>query len=334
MYFDFEDYHPSLEHLDRALTGLEMVLLTIIFHLVMIIMILLAPKWMPKWLQWKSPPPLVLQQAPPRDQTRFVFVQPRVERSVPKAPDRAEASDRDRLARSLERAPNPTNPLPFSRGNTPERIDQPPAPVARGRGPQPDPAAGQMARNQQNQPQPDSKVMKAPEGSPVLTIPTTKPAPPQNGTKGAAGAAPVPGGLMGEALRNLQRSMRDEGFQNLGGAGGQQFGPEIQFDTKGVEFGPWLNRFIAQLRRNWYAILPYEAMLGTKGHVAITFNVHKTGALTDVSVVGPCPIDAFNNAAFGALMATNPTSPIPAAYPDEKAVFTVTFFYNETPPRQ
>ena len=331
MYFDFEDYHPSLEHLDRALTQLEMVLLTIIFHLVMIIVILLAPKWMPAWLQSRPAQPLALLQQPPKEQTRFVFVQPRVERPVTRAPDRAEPSDRNRAARSPERTPNPTNPLPFSRGNTFERVDQPPAPVARGRGPQPDPAVGQMARNQQPNPaQSDSQTMRMPESSSVLTMPAAKPPAPQNG---ANGSASVPGGLMGDAIRNLQRSMRDESFQNLGGAGGQ-FGPEIQFDTKGVEFGPWLTRFIAQLKRNWYAILPYEAMLGTKGHVAITFNVHKTGALTDVTVVGPCPIDAFNNAAFGALMATNPTQPIPAAYPDERAFFTVTFFYNEIPPRQ
>src|SRR5260370_19808573 len=166
MYFDFEDYHPSLEPLSRSLTQLEVVLLTIIFHLVMIIVVLLSPKWMPKWFA-PTPQPIALQQAP-QQQPRFVFVQPRIERSVPKAPDRAEASDRDRLSRSLERAPNPTNPLPFSRGNTPERIDQPPAPVARGRGPQPDPAAGQMARNQQNQPQQDSQVSRTPESS--LTI--------------------------------------------------------------------------------------------------------------------------------------------------------------------
>src|SRR5260370_25052895 len=168
MYFDFEDYHPSLEPLSSSLTQLEVVLLTIIFHLVMIIVVLLSPKWMPTWLQSRPVQPIVLQQAPPKQQPRFVFVQPRVERSVPKAPDRAEASDRDRLARSLERAPNPTNPLPFSRGNTPERLDQPPAPVAPGRGPQPDPAAWQMARNQQNQPQQDSQVSRTPESS--LTI--------------------------------------------------------------------------------------------------------------------------------------------------------------------
>ena len=55
MYFDFEDYHPSIEPVGRALTKLEMVLLTIIFHLLMVIVILLSPKWLPqylpKWLQ-------------------------------------------------------------------------------------------------------------------------------------------------------------------------------------------------------------------------------------------------------------------------------------------
>ena len=112
----------------------------------------------------------------------------------------------------------------------------------------------------------------------------------------------------------------------------QSFGPAIQFDTRGVEFGPWIRQFIAQVKRNWYSIMPYAAYT-MKGHVVITFNVHKTGDLTDLNVVGPCPIGAFNTAAFGALTASNPTKPLPPEYPDEKAFFTVTFFYNEQPPR-
>ena len=35
----------------------------------------------------------------------------------------------------------------------------------------------------------------------------------------------------------------------------------------------------------------------------------------------------------GALSSSNPTQPLPPEYPDSKAFFTVTFFYNETPPR-
>jgi hypothetical protein len=48
-------------------------------------------------------------------------------------------------------------------------------------------------------------------------------------------------------------------------------------------------------------------------------------------VVGPCPIDSFNTPAFGALSASNPTQPLPPEYPADKAFFTVTFFYNESP---
>jgi len=109
---------------------------------------------------------------------------------------------------------------------------------------------------------------------------------------------------------------------------GQDLGPSMQFDTKGVEFGPWLRRFIAQIRRNW--LVPYEAM-SMRGHVVMTFNVHKDGRITDVSVLRRSAIDAFNRSAQKALLTTNPTVPLPPEYPDEKAFFTVTFFFNETP---
>ena len=69
------------------------------------------------------------------------------------------------------------------------------------------------------------------------------------------------------------------------------------------------------MKRNWF--VPYAAM-SMKGHVVITFNVHKDGSITDLSVVGPCPVDAFNNAAFGALVSSNPTQPLPPEYPPRR----------------
>jgi len=245
-------------------------------------------------------------------------VQPRLERPVPKAPDIAEPSDRDRLARSPERVQKPENPLPFSRGNSPERVDEPrqPREVARGQGSQPEPAAGQP----ENAAPPSNAAPPVPESSSALQLPAQKSA-----TNGANGRSATSGGSLGTALHNLQRYVQGEAFDNQGGGG--QFGPEIQFDTKGVEFGPWIRRFVAQVKRNWF--IPYAAM-SNKGHVVITFNVHKDGTITDLTVVGPCPIDAFNNAAFGALASSNPTQPLPPEYPADKAFFTVTFFYNET----
>jgi TonB family protein len=137
---------------------------------------------------------------------------------------------------------------------------------------------------------------------------------------------PPQGGSLGDALRNLQKYVDQQSFNNDKGQV-QNLGP-LQFDTKGVEFGPWIRRFIAQVRRNWF--VPMAAM-SLRGHVVLTFNVHRNGALTDVQVVEPSGIDSFNTAAMNALLASNPTEPLPPEYPADKAFFTVTFYYNESP---
>jgi len=320
MYFDFEDYHPDITPVGRAISWREGVLLSIIVHLIGVIFLLLIPRLFPAG---PRAIPVQLAQNRPEDNPRFVFVSPRLDTPALKPPPRAEASDKDREARAPRVSPKPENPLPFSRGNTPERVESQPSETARGRGPTPDPAQGQQALN--NLPQAPPEQLKMPDSSSAIQMPNAKPAPPQTG---AGGRSQVGGGALGDALRNLQRYVQRENFDNPGGGGGQ-FGPEIQFDTKGVEFGPWIRRFVAQVKRNWF--IPYAAMTN-KGHVVITFNVHKDGTITDLSIVGPCPIDAFNSAAFGALSSSNPTQPLPPEYPSEKAFFTVTFFYNETPP--
>jgi TonB family protein len=134
-------------------------------------------------------------------------------------------------------------------------------------------------------------------------------------------------GILSDAIRNAQKYTQ-EGFANLQGGRNQQFGPHINFDAKGVEFGPWIARFVAQVRRNWF--IPMAAMT-MHGHVVVTFNVHKDGRITDVTVAKPSSIDAFTLSARNAILATNPTIPLPPEYPDDKAFFTVTFFFNENP---
>jgi TonB family protein len=322
MYFDFEDYRPDISPVGRAISWREGVLLSIIAHLLALLFLLIFPRLVPYDVTEARARALALQQQRHEEPTRFVFVQPRIDTPAPKPPPRAEPSDIDRQARTQQRAAKPVNPLPFARGNSPERTieDLQRQRTARGRGPAPDPAAGQIAKNPTP---PDTAVAKVPESQSALQLPNPKSPQPQSGASGRSATA---GGSLGDALRNLQKYVQHESFENQGGGG--QFGPEIQFDTKGVEFGPWIRRFVAQVKRNWF--IPYAAM-SMKGHVVITFNVHKDGALTDLTVVGPCPIESFNNAAYGALAASNPTQPLPPEYPSDKAFFTVTFFYNETP---
>lgn len=322
MYFDFEDYRPDIAPVGRAISWREGILISIIVHLAMIIVILLAPRLFAPDQAALARARAIALAARENEAPRFVFVSPRLDLAAPKPPDRGDASDKDRLARSPEKAPKPTNPLPFSRGNTADRVEAQRRETPRGQGPSPNPAAGQRAPAAQPT-QPDDTQKMADAKSPLQfqePKPLTTPS-------GANGRETMAGGALGDALKNLQRYVQSDQFENPGGGTGQ-FGPAIQFDTKGVEFGPWIRRFIAQIKRNWF--IPYAAM-SMKGHVVITFNVHKDGSITDLTVVGPCPVDAFNNAAFGALKSSDPTQPLPPEYPSEKAFFTVTFFYNEPP---
>src|SRR6266581_1823104 len=150
MYFEIEDYRPDITPVGRAISWREGALLSVIFHLCAIIFILLFPKFFPDDTAARARL-LLQQQEARRDAPRFVFVQPRMDMPALRALPRAEPSDQDRVATAPERAKQPTNPLPFSRGNSPERVEAPPvAPPerARGQGPTPDPAQGQQAQAQ------------------------------------------------------------------------------------------------------------------------------------------------------------------------------------------
>ena len=207
-------------------------------------------------------------------------------------PKRAEMSDIDRRARSVERAPDPRNPLPFSRGNTTERVDATPDPK-----PTP-PSAGEAAPPQ---PQPQAAPLPAPEGPNGFSR-FQEPQRPRNTSSG--GSWPTPSRTC--RIRPEGRLRQPSGGPEPG------VGPFINFDSKGVEFGPWIARFVAQVRRNWF--IPMAAMT-MRGHVVVTFNVHKDGRITDVTVAKPSPVDAFTLSARNAILATNPTLPLPPDTP-------------------
>jgi TonB family protein len=313
MYFNFEDYRPDTPTLPRSLTRLEVSLLTIVFYLSTVILMLVWPT-LPFVQAWeverqqqlaKQQEQAVQQQ---RENARFVFVAPRVDLQAPKPPQRAELSDLDRKARTTERAEKPTNTMPFARGNTFERIEGAPrAPEQRmAEAPQPE------STGEQRQPLLESPTGNQPS---VTEAPQVQP----------SGAS---AGVLADAIRNVQKYAPRDSYVNLKGGAGQDIAPSIQFDTKGVEFGPWLRRFIAQIRRNW--MIP-EAAMFQRGHVVVTFFVGKDGRITELRVLRPSAVDAFNNSSFGALAASNPTVPLPPEYPDDRAFFTVTFYYNENP---
>jgi TonB family protein len=312
MYFDFEDHRPDTPTIPRPMSAREVVLITVNLHLVVLLLILVGPKlpFMKALEERRQRAQAELErQLEERKSARFVFVEPRVDMKAPTPPPRAELSDIDRRARTVERAPNPTNEMPFSRGNSPERMES--------SAPSP-PAASEPV------PHPPAPEPAGPDAG-ALTLPDPMRGEPR---ESAANPPRASTGVIADAIRNVQKYTRKETFSNLGGGGLQDIAPSIQFDTKGVEFGPWLRRFVAQIRRNWF--VPYAAM-SMHGHVVVTFYVHKDGRITDLTVLKPSTVDAFTHSGRNAIAASNPTIPLPPEYPDDKAFFTVTFYFNENP---
>ena len=316
MYFNFDDGRPDIEPVGRAISWREGVLLSLALHALMAAILLLGPT-LPfvKALQDRAREErlrrleeITKTAEPPR---HFVFVAPRPDGLTLKPKPDANFSDESRDARARERARDPQNLAPFSRGNSPAMVDE------RGR-------RAERGNEAPPAPSPSPSPTPAESSAPVLPdLAASRPAP-RNGapTQNSSGS-------LADAIRNLQRYVAEESFENPQGAGGS-IDQAFQFDSKGVDFGPWIRRFRAQIYRNWF--IPQAAML-LRGRVVLQFNVHRDGTITALAVVQPSQIGAFNNAAFNALASSNPTPPLPSEYPSDKVFFTVTFFYNETPGR-
>jgi TonB family protein len=302
VHFDFDDRYADEAAVGHAISRREGVLLSVVVHAMVVALALFGGR-----LAWFQPSPeelerrrQALEQQEQQRRARFVFVEPLIERTAPPRLPQPDLSDRDRRAAAPQRAESPVNPLPRSLGNTPDMTESPPA-VARPEPPQPE------------QPTPPAPTPPAQEQPRIASADRGRERPSFEPPRAASRS-------LGDALRNLQQYVRNQTFHN------PQGGTAIQFDTKGVEFGPWIRRFVAQVRRNWF--VP-QAAWAFKGRVVLQFNIHKDGRITDLVVVQPSEIDAFNRASYDAIVGSSPTEPLPPEYPEEKALFTVTFSYNE-----
>ena len=302
MYLDFDDHHPDTPRVPSVISVREGVLLSLVLHMALVIAILLKPD---VFRSDKEPVPQVVPPAA-REAIRYVDMRPLKDQPAP-PPRLAEQSDLDRRSATRERAPNPQNTNPFSRGNTPEKIEGgPPAPP-----PSPPPPTTPAPETATAAPPTDaSGMMASREPAPVAT-PQRPPAPRSQS--------------LGQSLRNLEQYLRTERFDNPQGGATDTYS-DIQFDSKGIDFGPWLRRFKAQVERNW--IVP-DAAMNYRGRTVIQFYVLRNGFIIGLNVVQPAGIAALTTSALSALKLSNPTAKLPDEYQDDRVFFTVTFHYNE-----
>ena len=104
--------------------------------------------------------------------------------------------------------------------------------------------------------------------------------------------------------------------------------PTILSDTRGYDFGPYMNQVINRVRVNWYTLIPEIARLGRKGRVVIIFTIIKSGSIDDLRLVANSGTEPLDRAAMGSITASNPFARLPAGFDGDRLVLQFTFLYN------
>jgi TonB family protein len=104
--------------------------------------------------------------------------------------------------------------------------------------------------------------------------------------------------------------------------------PTILSDTRGYDFGPYMNQVVNRVRYNWYSLIPEIARLGRKGRVVITFMITQNGSIQDVQLRANSGTEPLDRAAWGAITASNPFARLPAGFDGDHLVLQFTFLYN------
>jgi TonB C terminal len=282
--------------------------LSVAGHLALLAFVLLWPKIFP------SHAPSDADIALAQKELNFVYV-PGIEKPVPPAPTPKLKMNREILRKVVPEVkpeiPAPTPP--------PERApsDLPEAPKPRNQAPPP-----------QAVPQPTAPAPSHLE--PVL------PATPQSHINLGLSQA-SPGKQLDNQLGDAISRARSQGgayspgapAAGGGGASGLGQGVSILSDTQGVDFNPYITRLLATLKRNWLYVMP-ESARWDRGIVYTTFQINPDGSVSPPDPIlertsGKQPLD---NAAMGAIKASNPFEPLPSAFHGPYLRLRIAFLYN------
>jgi len=135
-----------------------------------------------------------------------------------------------------------------------------------------------------------------------------------------------------EAAQSRTRYAGDSGELGLGQRQSTaRMGPlEITSDTMGVDFGPYLQRVLHDVKEHWYQVIPESAMppLLKKGEVSIEFAILKDGKVAGLRYVSGSGDVALDRAAYGGITASNPFPPLPPEFGGQYLGLRFTFLYN------
>ena len=107
-------------------------------------------------------------------------------------------------------------------------------------------------------------------------------------------------------------------------------GIEILTDTKGVDFGAYIQVVQKSVKRNWYSLIPNTAgpPLYKGGKVSIEFAITKNGQVAGLRFASGSGDVALDRAAYGGITVSNPFPPLPTEFHGQYLGLRFTFLYN------
>jgi TonB family protein len=297
----------------------EAVWISIIVHIVLIFF-MLKIEWLEKYLPWH--PVVVAKKATSFKDATFLELPPDLQK-VPHKPSNI-ISDKDRIATTRhpqldvkELRKVLASPPPGAPGlSGPQMAQQAPA----------QPSAGVA----QNQPAPQPQQAPPPQIAQLQTPPK----PDIKSEFSRYGGSMSAGDQIQEAARAAKRGGGGQGSGGdfgLGrGAHGRQVGNlEILSDTMGVDFGPYLQRVLHDVKQNWYNAIPESAQM-KHGNLIIEFAITRDGKVAGMKLIatsGDVPLD---RAAWAGITGSNPFPALPTEFGGEYLALRFRFYYNPT----
>jgi TonB family protein len=227
-------------------------------------------------------------------------------------------------------APPEPEPVPVPQPRTEPR-ELPSAPTVKPNASQPPPpSAPEPKKEVAANTAPKLEAPDAPKTQPNLVLPKSSSNPLRdslnNLSRNSAGGGRS-GGYSAPAPQNPGL-----GSNRQGGLGPPNLGNAYQIltPTEGVDFSDYMQRVLASVRRNWYAVMPESAQLGDKGRVVLEFSIRRDGSVPNEDPQrllgsGKEPLD---RAAVSAIRSSNPFDHLPPAFSGPEIRLRFIFLYN------
>ncbi len=293
--------------------------ISVIVHLVLLIAIFNMER-LEKYWPWHS---AVVAKSMTNGKDLTFLELPSDLQKVPQKPNTNIISDKNRIAT----ARHPQLDVKELR-----KILASPLPGAPGSSGVPQPPPQSSAGFAQNQPAPQPQQAPNPEIAQLQTPATPNVANEfkKYGGSMSAGSA-IQDAARAAAARRGAGGQGDNGDFGLGNAahGRQVGGLEVLSDTMGVDFGPYLQRVLHDVKQNWYNAIPESAAM-KHGSLVIQFAILKDGNIADMHLVTPSGDVPLDRAAWAGIQGSNPFPALPGEFAGQYLELRFKFFYNPT----